>query len=194
MPKFFKSLDISVESLVKSIENIPRLPAGAKALAVACDPQIFLHEHVYNKLSEFGTLACLVFEMLPNFEKDNVHIDYDKNSNRPFWPALNLILEGQGVLRWFAPSVPGTLRSAGGNIYMAWDKQNYGTILEEWRTGKVALVRTDIPHNAFNIDDVNRLSVSIRWMGRHGWIETINWFEQEFLPYMAGKSSQHQTN
>jgi hypothetical protein len=194
MTKFFKNLDISIESLVKSTEKIPRLSIGEGALAVACDPRLFLHEHVYNKLSEFGTLVCLVFEMVPNYEKDNIHIDYDKNTNKPFWPALNLILEGQGVLRWYLPSAPGTMRSAGGNIYMAWSKESYGSLIEEWRTGKVALVRTDIPHNAFNIDNVNRLSVSIRWAERHGWIETINWFEQEFLPYMAEKSSQHQTN
>jgi len=191
MAKFFKNLDIPVDSLVRTLDNLPRLSNGEKAMAVACDPRIFLHEHVYNKLSEFGSLACLVFEMIPNHEKGNVHIDYDKCSNRPFWPALNLILEGQGVLRWFAPSVPGKMRSAGGNIYMAWDKEYYGTMLEEWRTGKVALVRTDIPHNAFNIDNVNRLGVSIRWTKRHGWIETVNWFDQVFLPYMAEKSSQH---
>jgi hypothetical protein len=194
MTKFFKNLDISVESVVKSTEKIPRLPVGESALAVACDPQVFLHDHVYKKLSEFGTVVCLVFEMVPKYEKGNIHIDYDKHTNKPFWPALNLILEGQGVLRWYSPSAPGTMRSAGGNIYMAWDKESYGSLIEEWRTGKVALVRTDIPHNAFNTDNVNRLSVSIRWAERHGWIETINWFEQEFLPYMAEKSSQHQTN
>lgn len=189
MANFFKELDISIESLVKTAEKIPRLPVGEKAMAVACDPRSFLHEHVYDKLSQFGTIVGLAFEMISEHEKGNIHIDYDKHTNKPFWPALNLILEGQGVLRWFEPSAPGTMKSAGGNIYMAWDKASYGTILEEWRTGKVALVRTDIPHNAFNIDDGNRLSVSIRWKEQHSWEETLNWFEQEFLPYMSKRSS-----
>lgn len=194
MTKFFKNLDISIESLVKTVDKIPRMPTGEKAMAVACDPQLFLYEHVYDKLSEFGTVVGLVFEMVSGHEKGNIHIDYDKHTNKPFWPALNLILKGQGVLRWFEPSAPGIMRSAGGNSYMAWDKESYGTILEEWRTGKVALVRTDIPHNAFNIDEGNRLSVSIRWMEQHSWEETLNWFDQEFLPYMAEKSFQHPTN
>jgi len=191
MTKFFKNLDIPTESLVKTTEKIPRLPVGENALAVACDPRLLLHEHVYNKLSEFGSLVCLVFEMVPNYEKGNIHIDYDKRINGSINPALNLILEGQGVLRWYSPSTPGKMRSTGDYNIIAWDKESYGSLIEEWRTGKVALVRTDIPHNAFNTDNVNRLSVSIRWAERHGWIETINWFEQEFLPYMAERSAQH---
>ena len=179
--RHFKTLDVPLERLIKKDAKLYRMPADQLCSARAFDPKELLKEDVYSLLSELGHLAGLLFEQRPGAEKDNIHIDYDKVSKRPFWPCLNLILEGQGVLRWHRPVGPGELRTAGGNIYMAWNKECYGQIIDEWSSGKVALVRTDIPHNAFNFDKETRLSISIRWSKRYTWNETLAWFNKVFL-------------
>lgn len=175
----YKVLDIPIESLIKTLDGVPRLSPSQSMQAVACDPKIFLHDHVYESLSRLGTLRSLVFEMKGNVTKNNIHIDYDKATLEPFWPCLNLIIEGSGVLRWFQPKGAGEIKTAGGNYYMAWHK-DYGEPIDEWTSGKVALVRTDIPHNAFNYSNETRLSISIRWLTKHTWEETLEWFDKEF--------------
>ena len=176
-----KVLDIPIESLIKTLDGVPRLPSNQSMQAIACDPKIFLHDHIYNSLTRLGPLSSLVFEMRGNTAKDNIHIDYDKLTLKPFWPCLNLILEGSGILRWFQPTTQGVLRLAHGNYYMAWHK-DYGEPIDEWHSGKVALVRTDIPHNAFNYANDTRLCISIRWLTTYTWEETLEWFETEFKP------------
>ena len=174
-----KVLDIPVESLIKTLDGVPRLSKDQMLQAVACDPKIFLHDHVYESLSRLGHLGGLVFEMRGNTSKDNIHIDYDRITFKPFWPCLNLILEGSGVLKWFQPETNGVMKTAGGNYYMAWHK-DYGEPIDQWTSGKVALVRTDIPHNAFNYSNETRLSISVRWENRYTWEETLEWFDKEF--------------
>ncbi len=181
---YYKLLPISVDRLVKSTDHLFRASNNQLCSATASNPKLLLQDNVYNLLSELGDLAGLLFEQQPYAEKDNIHIDYDKYSQRPFWPCLNLILQGQGILRWYRPKGLGEIRTAGGNIYMAWDKENYGEIVDEWTEGKVALVRTDIPHNAFNFDNETRLSISIRWDTRYSWNETVDWFDKKFIPYV----------
>lgn len=184
---YHKKLDITVEQLVKSTDHLYRMPLGKDSKvcsATMTDPKFLLKDDIYSLLSELGPLAGLLFEQPPWIQKGNIHIDIDKNSRLPFWPALNLILEGQGTLRWFEPFGHSDIREAAGNLYQAWAPKDYGKILEEWNYGKVALVRTDIPHNAFNFDKEIRLSVSIRWIKRYTWDETKQWFDDVFLPYV----------
>jgi hypothetical protein len=184
---FHKKLDIPLDRLVKSTDHLYRMPLGKDSTvcsATASDPKFLLQDDIYEILSELGPLVGLLFEQPPMRQKDNIHVDIDKISCQPFWPCFNLILEGQGTLRWFDPKGPGDIRKAGGNLYQAWHPVDYGTILEEWNDSKVALVRTDIPHNAFNFDKELRLSFSVRWKQRYTWEETVQWFDSVFMPYI----------
>ena len=176
-----KVLNLDVSRLISDKSIIPR-PAKYKPLSVVgCDPKHYLTDHTYNKLSVLGKLNSLVFHMKPYVDKGNIHIDMNSIDIQPFWPSLNIIIEGQGIMKWFAPTSQGTLRyNPFGKVwYYSWEK-NFGDVVDQWTEGKVALVRTDIPHNAWNPVDEERLVVSIRWKQRYSWEETVNWFEKNF--------------
>lgn len=179
--KYHYPLNLSVDNFIKDYNIIPVLPADKHFHVSACDPKLYLHDSVYQKLSELGTLYSLVFSMLPGIDKGSIHIDLDKNTLNPYWPSLNIVIDGQGIMRWFNPLTPGTiLRNEGtGVFYKAWFK-NYGEPVDEWTSGKVALVRTDTPHQAWNFDNDVRRIVTIRWSNRKTWEETINWFNSNF--------------
>lgn len=179
--KCYHPLNLSVNHFIKYFDIIPVLPAGKQFHVSACDPKLYLHDIVYNKLSELGTLYSLVFTMVPYVDKGSIHIDLDTTTLEPYWPSLNILINGQGIMRWFNPSMPGIdiRNSHAGVYYKAWFK-NYGEPIDEWNNGKVALVRTDIPHQAWNFDNDIRRMITIRWSNRKSWEETIDWFNRNF--------------
>lgn len=87
-------------------------------------------------------------------------------------------------MKWFKPTTLGKLRiSPIGVRYKAWTPdEGYGEVVDEWSHGKVALVRTDIPHNVWNPNQETRLVASTRWEARMTWEETNEWFEKNILP------------
>lgn len=181
-PKCHHLLDLPVSFFIKDIDSIPQLPVGKEFHVTASDPRIYLHEKVYKKLSELGSLSSLVFSMKPGADKKSIHIDLDANTQTPYWPSLNIVIDGQGVMRWFNPTKPGVVlkNSSAGVYYKAWF-YDYGNIVDEWNVGKVALVRTDIPHQVWNLDNDTRRIVSIRWNKKLSWEETIEWFDSFLL-------------
>jgi hypothetical protein len=136
---------------------------------------------VYEKMSELGLLYSLVFSMKPGADKKSIHIDIDRKTQTPYWPSLNIVIDGQGVMRWFNPTKPGQMlkNNNTGVFYKAWF-HDYGDIVDEWSVGKIALVRTDIPHQVWNFDNGIRRIVSIRWNKKISWEETIEWFNSNF--------------
>lgn len=173
-------LNIPITHFIKNIEVIPKLPENSDMFVSKCDPKLFLHEDVHNKLSTLGGLSSLMFSMKSGADKKNIHIDLDRSTGEPYWPSLNIILEGQGIMKWFNPINHGVvLRNSADVYYKAWFT-NYGDPIDEWNIGKVALVRTDIPHQAWNFDIDTRRIVTIRWNNRKTWEETIDWFNRNF--------------
>lgn len=170
-------IDIPLTTLVADISHIPRLPIDTEFWASSVDPKLFLKTDVYDKLSSLGELSSLVFEMKPNSDKKSIHVDLLTSTNEPAWSGLNIVLEGQGVMKWFQPDSPGYLirRENPKTATRTWFK-DYGDPVDIWDSGKVALVRTDIPHQVWNYDSVNRFIVSIRWSNRTTWEETLDWF------------------
>ncbi len=170
-------LDLPVSFFIKDISNIPHLPIDKEFHVTSCDPHMYLHDNVYKKLSELGSLSSLVFSMKPGADKKSIHIDLDSKTQTPYWLSLNIIIDGQGVMRWFNPIKPGYVlkNNSAGVFYKAWF-HDYGNIVDEWNVGKVALVRTDIPHQVWNLDNDTRRIVSIRWNKKLSWDDTIKWF------------------
>jgi hypothetical protein len=174
-------LNIPISTLIKDISMIPRLPDNKELWTTHVDPKLFLTDIAYEKLSELGSLIGLVFEMQPNADKKNIHVDIIPSTLETAWSGLNIIFEGQGVMKWFQPESPGYLikKQNPTIVYRAWFN-NYGDPIDIWDQGKIALVRTDVPHQVWNYDDTNRFIVSIRWSNRKSWEETIDWFNRNF--------------
>lgn len=181
MPDYYHPLSLTVDTLIRDFNAIPNLPSGKDFCVAGCDPKSFLHDDVYKKLSELGTLGCLMFSMVSGADKKSIHVDMDHATGQHSWPGLNIVLEGQGVMRWFNPVGPGVvLKHPTANVlYRVWDT-NYGEPIDEWNTGKVVLVRVDVPHQTWNFDSETRKIVSIRWSNRLSWEETIEWFHRNF--------------
>ena len=157
--KYHHLLNLPVNCFIKDFEILPTLPPNKQFHVSSCDPKLYLHDEIYQKLSELGALYSLVFSMMPGADKGSIHIDLDATTLIPYWPSLNIVIDGQGVMRWFNPSTPGNiLRNSSAGV----------------------LVRTDIPHQVWNLDNDIRRIVSIRWNKKLSWEETINWFNNNF--------------
>jgi len=174
-------LNLPIEYFIKEFDAIPKIPENKKFHVCSCDPKLYLQDNIYEKLSELGSLYSLVFSMLPGADKKSIHIDLDAKTQTPYWPSLNIVIDGQGVMRWFNPTKSGYVlkNNSAGVLYKAWFN-DYGDIVDEWNTGKVALVRTDTPHQVWNFDSDTRRMISIRWSNKKTWEETIEWFNSNF--------------
>lgn len=176
-----KLLNIPTSIFIKDASIIPRLPKDKNMWVNTIDPKLFLTTDAYNKLSILGRLNSLIFEMKPNVDKNNIHIDLIGPTLEPVLVGLNIVLEGQGVMRWYVPEKDGYVinRTTPKITYKAWFN-DYGEPVDIWDKGKIALVRTDVAHQVWNYDDTNRFMVSIRWSNRTTWEETIEWFQHNF--------------
>ena len=177
-----KVLNLNVNEFISNNQLIPR-PANSALVPFSvsqCNPKIYLKENIYNKLSALGNLNSLIFHMHPNTDKNSIHIDINSKDKLPRHPTLNILIEGQGVMKWFNPTDNGIVKHlAFGYGYCTWEN-NFGELVDQWVEGKIALVRTDIPHNVWNPFNQERLVVSIRWDIRYSWEETLEWFEKNF--------------
>ena len=176
-----KLLNIPTSIFIKDASIIPRLPKDKNMWVNTIDPKLFLTTDAYNKLSILGRLNSLIFEMKPNVDKNNIHIDLLGPTLEPVLVGLNIVLEGQGVMRWYVPEKDGYVinRTTPKITYKAWFN-NYGEPVDIWDKGKIALVRTDVAHQVWNFDNVNRQIVTIRWDNKMSWEETIEWFNRNF--------------
>ena len=176
----YKVLNIKVSDLIADQSNIPR-PAEHKMFAAEThNPKLYLNKNIYEKLLELGNLSSIVFHMKPFVDKKSIHVDLDENKI-PWGSSLNIILSGQGIMKWFNPNKLGVIsRGNYGNVWFLNWTSDYGEQIDTWTDGKVALVRTDIPHNVWNPFDQERLIVSVRWSKKYTWEELVYWFDHNF--------------
>jgi hypothetical protein len=175
-----KLLNIPTSIFIENTHTIPRLPKDKNLWVTSLDPKLFLTTYAYNKLSTLENLTSLIFEMESNVDKKNIHIDL-LSTLEPVRAGLNIILEGQGVMKWFVPESKGYIinRTTPKISYKAWFN-NYGEPVDIWDKGKIALVKTDVAHQVWNYEDANRFIISMRWSRKLSWEETIDWFNKNF--------------
>ena len=177
-------LNLSVEDFILDSSQIPRMSANKTYSGLIADPKTFMQPSAYAKLKQLGEVNCLVFEQRPLADKGKIHIDIDSKTLKPYWPTLNIVIQGQGQMRWHQPEDPGIEEKITVNqnkfiVFRAWyDK--FGPIIDYWSEGKIALVRTDVPHTVVNYDSVTRLLVSIRWTQSLSFEDTIQFFQDNF--------------
>lgn len=181
MQKYHHVINIPVTDFVMNKDMIPNKSKDVDLFVTGCNPELYLHNNIYKKLSELGELCSLVFSMSAGATKNSIHMDIDGKTLEPFWPCLNILIDGQGTMRWFSPNSPGKLQKDKNTtaIYKAWFS-DYGHPIDEWNSGKIALIRTDTPHQVWNFDTIDRRVVSIRWRKKYTWDETIDWFQTNF--------------
>jgi hypothetical protein len=127
----------------------------------------------------------MVFYQKSKKDKGQVHIDYLSNGNlstTDFHPySLNVIIKGQGSMQWFEPLGPGMLaKHSTGVRYKYWPSALKGKTIDSWNEGKIALVKTDVPHQAFNYDLEDRVCISIRWRNMSmSWEELISTLDRD---------------
>lgn len=166
------------KDFIETTSIIPRLSKVKDNDFCYVEPKLLLKSHIYDKITILGNIRVLIFEQKAFINKGNIHVDLTKDK-LPHHPVLNIVLEGQGGMRWYTPTNPGILKFTHNSWYRAWHN-NYGQQLDEWNTGKVAIVRTDIPHLAFNEENSTRLVASIRWDKSYTFTDTIKFFEDNF--------------
>jgi len=185
MQKHFYAIDRPISDFIKNKDIIPSKPVDSKIFLSRCDPKLYLQDDIYEKLSSLGNLFSLVFGMAPGADKKNIHIDIDTETQKPIQASLNIIIDGQGVMRWFNPNydvtIKNTVNSNGVNVYYKAWYDNFGDPIDEWKSGKIALVRTDVPHQAWNFDSTDRRIVSIRWSKKYTWEEITDWFKTNLV-------------
>lgn len=138
-----------------------------------------LNQKTIDFFNPYGLRSELMtFYQKPFFYGKKAHVDITSTQNF-HWYSLNIIITGQGKMCWFNPSDSGNLLrhkdNPNGILYMEYDNLDVlGKPVGIWAEGKVALVKTGIPHHTYNDEPKERLVVSIRWDPVLEWGEAVS--------------------
>jgi hypothetical protein len=120
----------------------------------------------------------MTFYQKPFCYNKKAHTDIT-STNMFHWYSLNVIISGQGKMSWFSPSTQGDLLrhkdNPDGILYIDFENVNLlGSPVDTWNFGKIALVKTGIPHHTYNDGAIERIVVSIRWDPILDWNSAID--------------------
>ena len=185
----FRLLDIPLSRLIKDPREL--VANKGRYYRWHIDPADILKDDVYDLMQKFGKPAALVAQLPVGFS-GNLHTDKDMlNDNFNHNPALNMLLSGTHSMQWFKMDIPGIAVPLQGvnRSTTQWKTVNGGTVIDEWTTGEVVIVRTDIPHQVHNKGSIPRTTLSLRWTSKEiTWEEFNEWAFNELVP--ALKNSQ----
>jgi hypothetical protein len=165
----FKTYNIPIDRLL-NVKYCNSILESNKDIELKLLPSIdILTDTAYQYFNRYALNEnFLVFYQKSKKDKGTIHIDYlskgclSTNELHPY--SLNVIIKGQGEMQWFKPLGPGILSQHNiGVTYRYWHSALKGKILDSWTEGKVALVKTDVPHQVYNNDLDDRVCISIRW-------------------------------
>jgi len=182
----FKIYDIPVGRLL-NLDYCNSILESEKDMELRMLPTInILTESAYQYFKSYDlNKTFMVFYQKSKKVKPTVHVDYlsyGHLANSDYHPySLNVIIKGQGAMQWFHPEGSGVLNTHPVGVrYRLWPLFQKGPVIDSWNEGKVALVRTDVPHTTVNDDLEDRVSVSIRWKNMlMPWDELITKFDNE---------------
>ena len=181
----FKTYNIPIDRLL-NLEYCNSILESNNDIEIKMLPSInILSNSAYQYFNRYTlNKNFMVFYQKSKKDKGTIHTDYLSDgclSTTEFHPySLNVILKGQGSMQWFDPIGPGVLSTHNVGVrYRYWPLALKGKTLDTWSTGKVALVKTDVPHQAFNNDAEDRVCISIRWSNMlMPWEELISTLDQ----------------
>lgn len=179
----FRLLDIPLSRLIKDPTEL--IANKGRYYRWKIDPADILKDDVYALMQKFGNTAALVAQLPIGFS-GTLHSDKDMlNDNFNHNPALNMLLSGTHSMQWFNMDNPGIAVPLYGvnRSTTQWKTINGGTIIDEWTTGDVVTVRTDIPHQVHNKGRTPRTTLSLRWTSKEiTWEEFNEWAFNELIP------------
>lgn len=138
-----------------------------------------LNQNLIDLLTPLGLRSELMtFYHKPFFVGKQAHVDI--TANKTFhWYSLNIAIYGQGKMFWFNSVDDGIILNHKDSpediLYIEFnDLTALGQPIDVWSQGKIALVKTGIPHYTCNDSIEERLVISIRWDPIISWDESIN--------------------
>ena len=150
--------------------------------------ELALKEPFFKYLKNYGIRDYLMlFLRKAGNLNENIHTDYVTEDNTHHY-SFNVLCQGQGTMTWFKRPDEGSKMFRHPNdptriIYETYEGLTLEPI-DHWTDGKVALVRTGIPHGVKNEGSENRICLSIR-IDDYGWDQAKeiynNYFKNELL-------------
>jgi hypothetical protein len=148
---------------------------------------IALRPKFFKYLKQYGLRDYLMlFLRKANNLKEGIHTDY-ATEEQPHHYSLNIICKGQGIMTWFQRPAEGSQMfrhptDPNGIIYETYNSLALESI-DQWADGKIALVRTGIPHGVINDSFEDRICLSIR-IDNYGWEQAKEIYNNFFQSYI----------
>jgi hypothetical protein len=150
--------------------------------------ELALKQPFFQYLKNYGIRDYLMLFLRKSGNlNENIHTDYVTEDDTHHY-SFNVLCQGQGTMTWFKRPDEGSKMFRHPNdptriIYETYE----GLTLEpmdRWTDGKVALVRTGLPHGVKNEDAENRICLCIR-IDDYGWEQAKeiynNFFKNDIL-------------
>lgn len=166
----FVLYDFRVEDLV-NLSYINSLISSKRSMTMAQSDRA-LKPDLYDYLKPYGVRDRLMLFFQPPHDLDpRIHTDYISKEETHFY-SFNILCRGQGTMIWYERPEQGSEMLAHANspnhiFYEVYPNLDLKKIAE-WNSGKVALVRTDIPHGVINDSNELRVCLSVR-INNFGW-------------------------
>jgi len=134
--------------------------------------QLALKPSFFNYLKPYGLRDYLMLFLRRSGNlNEETHTDY-VTDEQPHHYSLNILCQGQGTMSWFYRPEGGgqMLRHPNDPTRIIYETFNGMELdpIDKWTDGKIALVRTGIPHGVRNDGTEDRVCLSIR-IDDYGW-------------------------
>jgi hypothetical protein len=145
--------------------------------------ELALKQKFYAYLKHYGLRDYLMlFLRKAGNVKEDIHTDY-ATEEQPHYYSFNLICKGQGTMTWFKRPKVGSqmFRHPNDPSRIIYETYNGLTLesIDQWSDGKIALVRTGIPHGVTNDELEDRICLSIR-IDDYGWEQAKQIYKDYF--------------